>query len=225
MGQLVLDDTYKVFEGKYVDIMPALKAEGRIPMSISALMKRRLQVLESLHADKVLVDNWWNKSFSTCDGVAYFKGEIKIVPNSELLLNISRNSEFSEGALVLTETQYKELNPLGMTYPRKYMETGAMPKHEVMKHPIWQAVAGNVLSDYVNAQFKRYNNKATMNINLGSETIAPTMRALELQCHGYRSKAMSHVGWSYLCNVYSLDTTSVRLIGVRKDLEKTLKTD
>src|SRR3989344_6285000 len=151
-GALILDDisglVYQTFQGRYVDAMPALTAEGRIPMSISELMKRRLQVLQS--ENKKLVSAWWGNYFDSPDGVAYKGDEVKVVLNAQMLLDITPGAELNDGALVLTEKQYDGLP--GKTFSRKQLEkyrrkieseAGSMIKNQALENPVWQAVAGS----------------------------------------------------------------------------------
>jgi hypothetical protein len=221
MGNLNLDDVpvepiYKPFTGRYVDAMPALMAEKRIPMPVSALMKRRLQVLESKNED--LIENWWGHYYDSPDGIANFKQEYKIVKNAEPLLNITQESKLKNGALVLTETQYDNLK--GETFSRKELEKAGindwMQKSEVVKHPVWNAIAGSedLLKNYANVQFKKYDSTKAMGVYISDPQDTHTMRALVL---GGCDRG------SYLDDYGSLGSDA-RLAGVReKILEELLR--
>ncbi len=216
-GTLSLDDialvpVYQTFQGRYVDAMPALTAEGRIPMSISELMKRRLQVLQSENEE--LVSAWWVNYFDSPDGVAYKGDEVKVVLNAQPLLDITPEAKLSQGALVLTEAQYSKLK--GPTFSRKEMEKAGVnawqTKSQVLKHPVWQAVAGSeLLEQYADAHFKRYDAETAMGVYLADAQNQPTMRALIL--------GGGYYNWSGLDGYGSLDNGNVRLVGVRQGLE------
>ena len=215
-GTLSLDDiapapVYQTFQGGYVDTMPALTAEGGIPMSISELMKRRLQVLQL--ENKGLVNAWWQNCFNSPDGVAYKGDEVKVVLNAQPLLDITPKAKLSQGALVLTEAQYSKLK--GPTFSRKEIEkagvTGSMTKSKVLKNPVWQAVASSeLLKQYAYAHFKRYDTKTAMSVYLADAQNQPTMRALVLLSDGDSNR-------SNLGDYCGLDNYTALLVGVQKD--------
>jgi len=190
-GTLSLDDiapvpVYQTFQGRYVDAMPALRADNRTAMSIPALMKRRLQVLKS--GNENLVNAWWENYFDFPDGVAYKGDEVKVVLNAQPLLDITPEAKLSQEALVLTEAQYSKLK--GPTFSRKEMEKAGInawqTKSQVLKNPVWQAVAGSkLLEQYAAAHFKRYDAKTAMGVYLADAQDQPTMRALVLINYGY----------------------------------------
>ena len=221
-GTLSLDDialvpVYQTFQGRYVDAMPALTAEGRIPMSISELMKRRLQVLQSENEE--LVSAWWVNYFDSPDGVAYKGDEVKVVLNAQMLLDITPGAELNDGALVLTEKQYDGLP--GKTFSRKQLEkyrrkieseAGSMIKNQALENPVWQAVAGSeLLEQYADAHFKRYDAKTAMGVYLSSSQDRPTMRTLILNYGDYHR--------SNLDGGRGLGGDIARLVGVREGLE------
>ena len=187
--ELNLDDrskihTYQVFEGRYVDVIRILLADKRItPMPISSLLERRLQVLDT--KDKYLIQAWWNNSFSSPDGIAYKNDEIKVVPNARPLLDITKDSELSDGALVLTDEQYEGLE--GKTFSRESLRlyskhSDSSTKRKVLENKIWQVVVGDneLLKNYVDAHFRRYKHSTGMSIYLSDGQNQPIMRPLEL---------------------------------------------
>src|SRR3989344_1384071 len=216
-GTLRLDDIapapiYQTFQGRYVDAMPALRADNRTAMSIPDLMKRRLQVLNS--GKEKLIEAWWENYFDFPDGVAYKGDEVKYVPNAQLLLGITPEAKLSQGALVLTEAQYSKLK--GPTFSRKELEKAGsnywLTKNQVLKNPVWQAVAGSeLLEQYADAHFKRYNTNEAMAVYLSSPQDKPTMRALALDDGDFN--------WSVLVDYRNLDDNGARLVGVRQGLE------
>jgi len=217
IGTLRLDDIapapiYQPFQGGYAYNMPTLRAEGRIPMLIPAHMKRRLQVLKS--GNEELVNAWWENYFDSPDGVACKGDEVKYVPNAQLLLSITPNAELSNGALVLTEKQYDGL--LCQTFSRKELQKAGLnewlTKNQVLNHPVWQAVAGSeLLEQYADAHFKRYDAKTAMGVYLSSSQDRPTMRTLILNYGDYHR--------SNLDGGRGLGGDIARLVGVREGLE------
>ena len=145
---------YKIFEGRYVDAMPALREVGN-PMTTRQIAERRLEVLSS--GDEGLIDAWWNSYLNTVDAVAYNRNrnEIKVILNSKKLRNINPDAELRLGELVLTEEQYKKLE--GKTFQRsELIINGPLTKEQAKEHPVWQELLGDVLNEYVDAVFEQY---------------------------------------------------------------------
>jgi len=213
-GTLRLDDiaiVYQTFQGRYVDAMPALRADNKTALPVRGQMRQRLQVLNLGKED--LIEAWWENYFDSPDGVACKGDEVKYVPNAQLLLDITPEAKLSNGALVLTEKQYDALQ--GKTFSRKELEklggNNGLTKNQVLKHPVWQAVAGDILEQYADAHFKRYNAKTLMGVYFSSLRDKPTIRALALSNGG------NH--WSHLFGGRYLDGSYARLVGVRQGLE------
>ena len=142
---------YKIFEGRYYDAMPALREEGRIPMTLRQIAEKRLEVLIS--GDEDLIHIWWDTYFNTVDAIAYNKDEIKVIPNSQMLMNINPDAELKNGALVLTEEQYNNLE--GKTFQRSELAVEEpLTKKQAKEHPVWQELLGDVLNEYVDAVFE-----------------------------------------------------------------------
>lgn len=178
LGDIPPAPTYKRFTGRYVDAMPALRAEGRIPMSISGLMKRRLQVLES--RNKELIRDLWGNYFYSSTGIARQPYEIKIAESPECLLNINSKSKLLKGALVLTEKQYDFLD--GEAFLVEELEEGWLPKDKVIKQLVWRAAADSkdLLQKYINVEFKKYNFEIAMGVYLPKAQDVPILLPLTL---------------------------------------------
>jgi len=179
--------SYELFKGRYVDTMPVLRAEGRMPMSISALMKRRLEVLGS--KDKELIEAWWGDghamgAYDSSTGIAMFNDEIKVVPNAEPLLNVNRDSQLYRGALFMTEKKYDAMK--GPIFSRKELRKAGqgknMTRDQILEHPLWLAAAesDDLRGDYIDAQMQRLGNKKMMSVYTAGSYSAPTMRELIL---------------------------------------------
>lgn len=120
-----LQRVYFPFERwSYIDGMPKLRKRGLEPITVSDLMERRLEVLslDENHPEKdALTDAWLSKSYDTASGVAYFKDEIKIVPNAQILKEKIQGSKLSMfGALVLIPEEYSDLE--GWVFTREDLE-------------------------------------------------------------------------------------------------------
>jgi len=85
---------YKKFNGKYIEQMPKLIAEGRTPLSASELMRRRLKVLTASQKVRAF---WIEHYVDTGDAVAYHPdGRLKIVLDSEHLRCLNSETELAK---------------------------------------------------------------------------------------------------------------------------------
>lgn len=153
-------EKFKEFYGKNTDQMPKILGEGRTPLSVAGLMKRRL---EALTASEDVMDAWWNNYFDTGDAVIYHPdGRFKVVINAEpIWKEFSPNSKLKSGALILPEGTYDRLD--GESFSReeigRYGIAGKLlTMEEAKRNPIWKALAGEdqaLLDSYVDATFKK----------------------------------------------------------------------
>lgn len=151
---------YKEFYGRPINQMPLLVAEGRVPLSVSGLMQKRMEVLDS--GDQELISYWWANYFDTGDAVFYHpNGNLKVVLNAKPMKKLNPKSELSDGALVLPKGLYDKLN--GDNFTREEIEKYGLAeklltKEEAKKNPIWKALAGGdqaLLDTYVDAVFTK----------------------------------------------------------------------
>jgi hypothetical protein len=150
--QLNARETFKEFYGRNVEQMPALIAEGRVPMNVSQLMQKRLDVRNGPEAVRT---DWWDY-FGTGDAVAYHPdGRVKIVLDSQTLREITPDSPIMYGALVLTEDAYNALEGEEFKKGKLGKVDQLMSKKDVKAHPVWGALARNqaLLNDYANYIF------------------------------------------------------------------------
>jgi len=152
-------ERFKEFYGKNIDQMPKLLGEGRTPLNVAGLMRRRLEVLI---ASEEVKDAWWTNYFDTGDAVIYHPdGRFKVVLDAEPMRGINPESELSSGALVLPEGMYDKLN--GEEFTRKEIRRYGiaeklLTKEEAKFNPIWKALAGGnqaLLDAYVDAAFTK----------------------------------------------------------------------
>src|SRR3989344_7747914 len=207
---------YKVFEGKYNEQMPLLVQEGLTPLTVKDVMKYRLQAIQS--KDKDEMDFWLNQYFDTVDGLAYHKGQLIVVPNSQELFNINQDSKLSNGSLILNDEQYKQLSKKYEVIKRSKVKTGnSLSKKEAKQHPIWLKLAQedkSLLNEYVDAIFAKakevYDYDENMGIYLPNDQETPVMCDWCLGDLSGRSDAVAGDDLDY----YS------RLLGRAQNLEK-----
>lgn len=182
--------TYKEFSNsatghaRNIDQMPALMAEGRTPLSVSGLMKRRLEV-RSLPVENEVRSSWVDNYFDAGDAVVYHPdGRVKVVLDSQTLREINPQSQLRSGGLILPDGVYDTIK--GAEFKRSDLEkyTGdSLSARQARKNPIWQALARdkNLLDEYVDFVFKetkdRFSYDENMGIYLGSAIDVPTLRA------------------------------------------------
>ena len=197
---------YEVFEGpRRIDVEVAIAKDNRQKAPVAGLMQFRLDALKSGY--EPAIELAWSRWYDTSNWSAYRDGIVKIGEGFEM----PENPKLENGALVLTEKQFDDLQ--GETFSRKELEKADandwLAKSQVLKHPVWQAVAGSeLLEQYADAQFSRYGNEQAMGVYLASAQDKPTMRALVLDGGGnYRSNL-------YNCGLF--DYYGARLVGVQR---------
>lgn len=117
---------HKTFYGSDVGQMPLIIKEGRIPLNIAGLMRKRLEILDS--DDQELVDYWWDNCFDTGDAIIYhLNGNLKIVLNAEPMKYINPKSKLKSGALIIPKRLYNKLD--GEEFIRKKIKNTALQKN------------------------------------------------------------------------------------------------
>ena len=185
MNELQLNDAknYKEFYGRIIEQMPKLVAEGRTPLSVSGLMRRRLEVLNSPGNVR---SSYWDNYFDTGDAIAYHPdGKAKIVLDTRQLRELTPSSQLKDNALVLPAGVYDELE--GVEFSREDLEKYAsgewLKQKDVTSNKIWQALArdGKLLDDYAKAVFsqvrERYDSNISMALFVDSARDVPIIRS------------------------------------------------
>lgn len=208
---------YKEFYGKNTHQMPLLIADGRTPISVADVMKRRLEVLGQNYSDEVR-SAWWDNYIGTGDAPAYSPdGRIKIVLDSQPLRNINPKSKLKNSALVLPDGMYEMLEGLELT--KDEIETycnSDLTEKQVNQNPIWNVLARDesLLKEYSSAVFKnakkRFGYDKNMGLYISSEQKVPIMRLWVVSRLENRSNASGR---------FNLGDGDGRLVGVREEAE------
>jgi len=203
-------EAYKEFYGRNTEQMPKLIADGRVPMSVSGLMQRRLDVRNS---DDKVKSAWMDNYFDTGDAVVYHPdGRVKIVLDSEDLRNMTPDTPRNGGALIVTPEAYDALQ--GEVFKKgKLGKTGNwMSREDVKAHPVWKVLARDqaLLNDYTDFIFaegkERFGYDTAMGVFPGScGGDKPEMRAWYVMWLDLRSDADGGNG---------LDDDDGRLVGI-----------
>jgi putative NADPH-quinone reductase len=208
-------EKFKEFYGRNVEQMPKLIAEGRVPLSVSGLMQRRLDIR---NASDDVKSSWIDSYFDTGDAVVYHPdGRVKIVLDSQTLREMSPDSKRNAGALVLTPEQYDAMNGEEFKKGKLGKVNEGMSEADVKAHPVWKVLARDpaLLNDYVDYIFaegkKRFGYDTSMGVYPSSvKGNTPEMRAWFV----YRFEGRSSVyGWG------GLDYDYGRLVGVAPEAQ------
>jgi hypothetical protein len=203
---------YKEFYGKNIEQMPLLIAESRVPMSVSQIMQKKLDVR---NAEAEVRNAWMNNSFDTDDAIIYHpNGDVKIVLDSINLREMTPESKINHGALVLTYEVYKALPGVEFNEDEIGKIEYSLSKSEVKHHPIWRLLArdSNLLNDYVDYIFNEYEKRFDDDTFMGifprlCNGDYPEMRSLRIKSLEDGSHAN---GWS------DLDYDKGLLVGITK---------
>ena len=211
-------ETYKEFYGRNFEQMPQLIVEGRVPMNVSQLMQRRIDVRNDSND---LKSSWMDNYFDTGDAVVYHPdGRVKIVLDSQYLRNMTPKSGRNGGALVLIEDVYKSLQ--GEEFKKgKFVKVNdpSLSIEDVKAHPVWKVLARdqgllNDYADYIFAEGKeRFGYNTAMGVYLDSIGNNLKLRAWFVGRFGSRSNAGGRDG---------LDDDDGRFVGIAPEVQSTL---
>ena len=207
-------EAYKAFPEKgtapNTEQMPKLIADGRVPMNVSQLMQRRLDVRNS---DDNVKSNWMNNYFDTGDAIIYHPdGRVKIVLDSQHLRDVTPQSKRNSGALVLTKDAYDSLQGEEFKKDKLGKTDEWLSKEDVKAHLVWKVLARNqgLLNDYTDYIFAEGKEKFGYDSAMGifptsARGNTPEMRAWYVYGLVNRSNAG---GWNYL------DDDNGRFVGI-----------
>jgi hypothetical protein len=152
-----------IYNGRPIDVMPKLIADGRVPLSIEGLMRQRLSALDhkmpGADRDRMLDDQfitWWLSSYGSGDAVAYHPdGRMKIAYDASAIRQLTPETGLNCGSLVLTDEQYEMLP--GPEFGREArFSPHDLTIEEVKEHPVWLALARgdkSLLEEYAEMTF------------------------------------------------------------------------
>ena len=203
---------YKEFFGRYNQQMPRLISDGRTPMSVADIMRRRLEVANSTPDVRAA---WLDNFFDTSDGIAYHpSGKVKVVLDAVPLRKITPQNALPNGALSIDAATYTSLP--GKEIRSATLTTGTpLAKRAAMNSPIWNALARDdkaLLREYTNLVFadakQRFGYERNMGIYLSTTPETPALRAWVVDRINSRS---------VLYGNSDLDNNDGRLVGVARE--------
>ena len=169
MSELQLNEpTIEYFNGRNVDKMPELIAKGMTPLSVSGLMRR---ILQSQYGSEYVRNALMHNHHDTGDGIAYHPdGRIKVVHDAKPLREMNSESQLVNGALVLPDGLYENLE--GQEFTRKNIQRyvgEALTSKEAKSNPLWQALARDpkLLNEYVDLIFSQAKQQFDYDKNMG----------------------------------------------------------
>ena len=153
---------YKEFFGRVTEQMPLLIAEGRVPLSVADVLERRL------HSG---LPDWKDNYFFTGDAiVCHPDKKFKIVLDAEPLRTLTSKSNGQNGALVLPDGLYEDLQGEEFLYKDvKNLLGKDLSQKEILRHPLWRAVAREqgLLEEYVPKMFEEMKSSFNYDENMG----------------------------------------------------------
>ena len=152
-------EAYQEFYGGDVEQMPKLIADGRVPMNVAQLMRRRLDVRNS---DKAVKGSYMDNYFDTGDAVVYHPdGRVKIVLDSQTLRDMTPETQRVGGALLLTKDVYDALEGKEFKKGKLGKVNESLLRKDVKSHPVWKILAKDqgLLNDYVDYIFTEYQER------------------------------------------------------------------
>jgi len=228
MSKSLLNEIQEInsrFYGRNIDKMPKLIAEGRTPFSVADLMKIKSEARTVSNAPKAVRNLLLYDYFDTRDAFVrpahpngiVKNGRAKIVLDAQQLIGLTPKSEssLSDGALILPEGIYEELEGLDLSRRdlRKYASEEWKKKEELKSNPILQFLARdrNLLEEFLDIVVFSEGYDRAMAVYIAPAQDAPTMRSVCI-CGSRDSR------FSIDCRVH-LDDKSGRLFG-RYNAEK-----
>jgi len=173
MGNLQLERYVKKqddFQGKIIEQMPLLIAEGRTPISAAELMRQRIWALSQPTEIK---NAWWNNYFHLGDAILYHpNGKIKVELDSQLLRQLNAQSKLQNGLLLIDDPRYTSSK--GKEFDRNELTPLHTPlsKTAIYASPLWNCISREdkeLLKEYTEAVFeeaKQFNYDSNMGIYL-----------------------------------------------------------
>ena len=145
---------YKEFYGPYAEQMPRLLREGRTPMTVADVMRRRVEVARSATDVRAA---WLDHYLHTSDAILYdTSGRLKIVRAAGLLTAVTPQCAIRDGALTIDAAVYDAV--AAPEFAASDLVTGMpLSAHDVRCNPVWLALAGEdraLLDEYVTMVFK-----------------------------------------------------------------------
>ncbi|MEK6967268.1 MAG: hypothetical protein AABX51_01410 [Nanoarchaeota archaeon] len=138
---------FPVFDGDYRVCMTQLREAGLVPMQPKDVMDARLRYLNRGSAvfdgknENFQHGGLWKIYIDTDFGIAATRDTIYLYPKSELLRNISVDTELANGGILISPDN----NDGHWELPRKSLEhilNRPLTKQDVEFHPFWEYMAG-----------------------------------------------------------------------------------
>ena len=211
----------QVYNGGIIDQMPKLIADGKVPMSVSQLMQKRLYVR---NASNDIKSFWMDNYLDTGDAIVYRSDgkfswdKLKIDLDSQYLRAMTPQTRRNWGALILTPEQYNAIDGEEFGKSSLGKTESWLPREDIKVHPIWRALARDqeLLNDYVDLVFTEGKDRFGYNVAMAAY-IDLTHGSLP-EMRGWCVCGLGN--WSDICCDEYINSNIGRLIGVRLDSRK-----
>gem|GEM_PF-4113790 len=221
---------YKLYVGNLVDTMPRMRTEGRYPITVAGLMRRRLEVA---NADVDLSRSWWGVHLSTGDAtVVNPDGRIKIVVDDETLWAFHPDNRQVPHRGIMVPSKdvppYNKIEGEEFTIGEVMFYSRPQTPRQAKRNPIWRALAQDKdrLSDYVDAVYDRvervyprmFKNVKLMPVSAPLLGDRPYLSFVRL-CNGFPDNNTSDN--KYLVDLSTLmNYDEVKIVGVNHRFQK-----
>jgi hypothetical protein len=151
------ESKYKEYWGKITHQIPLALLEERIPPSINQILQKRIEIIDS--EDNKAISKLWNEDIYSRDALIYHpSNKVKLVLDTPLIYNITPRTKLINGALVLNNEEYDNLEGTEFTLAQlsKYTKIKTSNKCEIKNNPIWKILSRDqiLLEEYVEQVFK-----------------------------------------------------------------------
>ncbi len=220
------------YNGRNVDKMPQLLADGRVPMSTFQLMNYRIN-------DSDRFPDWKNLYFDTSDLIAYSSkgdGKVKFIftvgkdgkitnNGKNALKLINPDSKISSGAIELGD-QYQSLEGIEVAIGNLGRTENHLIQSEILGNKVWRILARhpdevpkefaedpNLLKEYSTWVTNQTKSDKNMGVYIDYLDKSPKLRAWFVYGLG---------GWSLADGGDDLDGVSGRLVGLAPEAQNTI---
>ena len=194
-------DGSKLYQGRYIDVMPALLKDRLTPISPASVMDARNKAVGTGNQDSL-----WNIYYDTDFGLAADSKKVYLFPHSKELRKVSAETELIANGIQIKNTSGAKV------FKRKDLKLNErLTEKEARSHPLWDAIAENKgrLDSYVQNTFKlgkdKFNYAEMMGFYVPNDS-KPILRAVVLD---------RLYNWSYAGGSRDLVNGDARLVGVR----------
>ncbi|MGV8168713.1 MAG: hypothetical protein ACP5N3_01525 [Candidatus Nanoarchaeia archaeon] len=210
---------YKLFKGGSIaEIMPLMASEGYALVSVSDVMKKRVEAMTGSKED---FDAWWTSMY-VGDVTASTNAQSKIILDSMAMRMVTPDTKIYGVGLTIPELEYESISGLVVqSLSSKYFFTeNPEAKNDIIKDEVWQFLArdNNLLGEYVDVAYHLAIEKSAfsfMDLGLRESIWIPPEPLKSAIIHPLRMCSPTNPNFLELFNFFTpyQDTFNGQLIG------------